>query len=342
MYKQNIVSHVFSSSYGIASTAIAGFGGLFADAIAGKDGFIATLIISLTILAYGFYKEMKIAKLYKNEIIPIPVVISVDDNTPLDILFKELVASIARYDKQYEALDQKLWSYFGIAKERLLFKYDGDMYNHDRLVSFLQIIRHELNNVQQLLENQVQFHILFLRRPAIAMAVGSMFRTDGIVVYQNSDHDHKLNRVAKIDSRKYKEHLETLQHFKLSKELNNLQSKELLLVIQISSHKVNIKHKALRGFSNVIQMHSLYNGTLPPDDASYQKDFWVENAQEIYNIVNEYKNSFESITILHSMPEAIGIILGMSLENYWDINILQYDAGDYKSVVRLNKIKYYF
>lgn len=335
-------SRALSNHFGILAVTTAGFGGLFADAFAGQYGFWMTLFISLSILLYSFYKEKNISQLYKNEVIPIPIVISIDDNTPPELLFKELVRSIAHNDKRFENLDIKLQEYFNISLQMLTYKYDGDMYNRARLCSFLQIIRYTLNDIQKRLENKVQFHILFLRRPAIAIAVGGMFRTDGIIIYQNSDHNNKLNRVAKIDSRKYKENVDSFKHFNITSILNDMSDKKLLIAIQISSHKISVEHKAFKNFKNIIKLDSIYNGTLPPDEESFEKDFWVENAQEIYNIINKYKNNYNSITLLHSMPEAIGIILGMALENYWNIDVCQYDTGEYKTVVNLNQIKYYF
>jgi hypothetical protein len=68
----------------------------------------------------------------------------------------------------------------------------------------------------------------------------------------------------------------------------------------------------------------------------------VEHAQEIYNIINAYKGNFTKIALVHSMPEAIGVILGMALENYWDVDVYQFDGGEYRTVINLKKIKYYF
>jgi hypothetical protein len=43
------------------------------------------------------------------------------------------------------------------------------------------------------------------------------------------------------------------------------------------------------------------------------------------------------------MPTTIAIMIGMSIQNYWDIEITQFSDGEYKSVVKhLNDIKYYF
>ena len=337
-----MLKRVLSSTYGIVATTVAGFGGLFADAFLGKVGFIVTLVLALFFLILAFFKERRIQHLYANETIPIPIVISVDDNTPIEIHFKALLARISEDDRRFEGLEKKLENYFNISEQMLTFKYDGDMYDQARLISFLQIIRYVLNDIQRRLDNKACFHLFFLRRPAVGVALGGMFRTDGIVVYQNNDYSNTLDKVAKIDSRKYKEKVSEFKHFKIIKKLKEKRDKHLLVAIQISSHTVSLEHPALKKFKNIIVMDSVLNGTIPPDAESFENDVWVEHAQEIYNIINQYKGEFDAITLVHSMPEAVGVILGMALENYWDIDVCQFDRGEYRVVVNLKQIKYYF
>ncbi len=337
-----MLARVFSGSHGVVATTIAGFGGLFADAFFGKNGFVVTLVIALFILLLGFVKEWKTSSLYMKETIPIPIVISVDDNTPVHLLFHSLVKSIGKYDKRFTKLDKKLEAYFHISSRMLTFKYDGDMYDNARLISFLQIIRYVLNDVQSRLEHKAEFHLLYLRRPAIGVALGGMFRTDGIVVYQNNDYSNTVDRVANIRSRKYKEHTTHFQHFDVDVSLNDTNDSKLLIAIQISSHKVSTNDPVLEGYENIITLLSKRNGTLPTDNESLQSDLWVEHVQEIYNVINTYKGEYPEMTLIHSMPEAIGVMLGMALENYWDIDVCQYDQGSYRTVINLKNIKYYF
>jgi nitrogen fixation-related uncharacterized protein len=41
------------------------------------------------------------------------------------------------------------------------------------------------------------------------------------------------------------------------------------------------------------------------------------------------------------MPESIAFVIGMAMENYWDVKITQYDDRDYKYVLNMKDIKYY-
>ncbi len=337
-----LLEKVLISKHGLFATFVAGFGGLFSDALFGTYGFITTLIIAFIILFIGMRRENDIANLYNNEIIPIPVVISIDDNTPIKMLFKSLLSKINEEDSRFDNLMDKLEKYFNISSNMLMFKYDGDMYDNARLISFLQIIRYELNDVQNRLDNKAQFHILYLRRPAYGFALGGMFRSDGIVVYQNNDYKNRLDRVASIDSRKYKEKTNKYKKFDIIKDFKNKENKKLLIVIQISSHNVSTENISFQNVENIITIRSKGNGTIPVDKESVDSGVWIEYAQEIYNVINKIKSDFDEIKIAHSMPEAVAVIVGMALENYWNIDVYQFDNSCYKEVINLKQINYYF
>jgi len=330
-YMGNIFeNHIFQ-----ASMALAGFGGLFSDAYFGVYGFWITLCVALILLFWAIVDEYRMGRFYANEVLPIPVVISVDDAKPLNAIYLSVIKEIEK-DKRFKNIEKKLNRYFNISREDLLFQYNGSMYDNERLISFLQIIRHSLNAIERRFENKVQFHIAYLKRPAVGFAIGSMFRSDGIVVYQNNDFQDRFDRVATIASRQYKEKIVEYQKFTLIEEMQNSLNKNLLLVIQLSSHNVSYEHTTFKGFENRVILKSKGNGTIGMDED------WVLYAQEIYNTINKLRLEYEHITIAHSMPEAVAMIVGMALENYWDINITQFDQGDYKTVINLQSIHYYF
>jgi len=337
---QTLVSGL-TSRYGVFATTFAGFGGLAADAFLGKTGFALILSVALLFLWLAIKEEKATAALYKNETIPIPIVVSVDDNTPMEILFNALIVEIEK-DEKFKGLEAKLKKYFTITSEMLTFKYTGDMYDNDRLISFLQIIRYELNDIQSRLDNKAEFHIIYLKRPAVGFALGGMFRSDGIVLYQNNDYKNRLDKVLKIDSRRYKEKVFSYEKFDVIHSLESKEDKKLLVVIQISSHNISLSSEKLKAFKNVVSLKSRGNGTISVDKKEVDEGEWIAYAQEIYNVINHIKDDFDEITLVHSMPEAVAVVVGMALENYWNINICQYDDSAYKKVINLKDIKYYF
>ena len=317
------------------SMLAAGFGGLLSDAYLGREGFYITFTLSFILFIWAIYDEYKRQQFYIKAIIPIPIVISVDDAKPLNVIFTSIIQEIEK-DKQFVGIEKHLRNYFNLSREELTFEYKGDLYDNQRLISFLQIIRYSLNSIESRMDNHVQFHVAYLRRPAIGIALGSMFRSDGIVIYQNNDYQDRFNKVATIDSRQYKEKITHYKKFERIESLKQPEENSLLLVIQLSSHNVTYTHKAFEHLSNRVILQSKGNGTISLDED------WVRYAQEIYNTINDLRMHYNKITIAHSMPEAVAIILGMALENYWEIEITQYDNEDYKQVIMLNSINYYF
>jgi hypothetical protein len=72
------------------------------------------------------------------------------------------------------------------------------------------------------------------------------------------------------------------------------------------------------------------------------KDFIRAN-QEIYSVINILQQNHSHIKLVYSMPTTVAVMLGLSIQNYWNIEITQFNDGEYKSVIKhLNQIKYYF
>lgn len=337
------IEKILISRHGLLATAVAGFVGNLADANGGGSKFYIAAILFAIILIWGYIDQRQKAKLYKDDMVPIPIVISIDDNTSNAILLERLIDEIEKSDSRFKNHKANLEKYFNITHEMLTFKYDGDMYDERRVISFLQIIRYELNDIQNRLKGKALFHLYYLKRPAFAIAIGGIFERDGVVIYQNNDSKNAIDRIATIiDTRQYKEILESFEHFDFIKSFKNSESKKLLIVIQISVHEIPQNNPDLVDFENVITLRSRLNGTIPPDKKSVDKGIWIEHAQEIYNIINEYKSDYPDLTIAHAMPEGVAILLGMGIANYWDVKVTQYDKGSYPTVVNLRHIEYYF
>ena len=338
----DFLEKILVNKQGLIATAIAGFGSLIAEAWIGKIGYAFVFGLAAIVLFVGYLEEKKKAKLYKNGTVPVPIVINVGDNTDNTNYLALLVSEIEKNDEQFVDFQTNLAKYFNITEDMLMFKYDGDLYDNNRLISFLQIIRYELNDIQSRLQGNAHFHIFFLRRPAFGLAIGGMFSRDGIIVYQNNDSKNNIDRIATIDTRQYKESIDSYKHFKMEKSFNNKENQTLLIVIQVSSHMVDVNHRDFAHFENKLILTRIGNGTIPYDQESVDSGIWIEHAQELYNIINKIRIEFKHFTIAHSMPESLAIILGMGLDNYWDISVTQYEDDHYPEVINLKKIKYYF
>ncbi len=331
------IKNISTNVFGQIAFLIAMIGGLLADSTYGEVGFFYTMIGTFIFLLWAIFDENRIRKMYSSEILPVPIVISVDDDKSTEVIFDSIIKEIEK-DKKYKGLKQNLEKYFNISSDMLTFRYTGDIYEEARLLSFFQIVKYQLNEINKRIGHKVQFHIAYLRRPSFGFVVGGMFRTEGIVVYQNNDHTGGFDRVATISTRQYKEKVESYEKFSIDKSqmYKDKNDDNLLILIQISSHTISETNSSLKDFKNIIKMSSKGNGTI-----SFDED-WVRYAQEIYNVINQNKAKYKKISIVHAMPEAVAIILGMAFENYWDIDVYQYDDSQYKKLINLQKVKYYF
>jgi len=317
---------------------IAGLSALFLNPIADALGgnlifwFLAALLIILFL--YGLYDELKIQKKLKQEIIHMPIVIKVDDGPDPKYVMQNLVQKI-EYIQNIDDYEDDMKKYFGINVDSFIFEYTGSIYDFDRLMSFARIIKYKLNQIEKQLNGRVKFHVAYYKRPSVGSLLGTIFRTEGIVVYQNNDFENRFFKVADINSRSYKERVDNFNKYDLVYHIKNKDNKEVLIVINSASHLVNIEAVSLQKYTNKIVITLKEKGTI-----SYEND-WREYASEIYTIINEVQTKFSHIVLAHAMPEAIAILLGMAIENYWNIDITQYSDMDYRYVYTMNKIKYY-
>jgi len=326
--------YIFDNKYIQTAGLMALFLSPFTDALGGNSTW-ALFILLFALFLFGFIDEYRIQKKLQIDTIHIPVVIKVDDGPDSKYVMNDLVKRIEENNK-LDNYEDDLKKYFGINLETFIFEYNGSIYDFDRLMSFARIIKYKLNQIEKQLGSRVKFNIAYYKRPSIGFLLGTLFRTEGIIVYQNNDYDNKFHKVADINSRKYKERIEKSTKYTINESIKNNNSMEVLVAIDSASHSVNLQAKSLIQYENIVVVTLNENGTIP-----YDND-WIEYASEIYNILNNLQTRFQNITIAHSMPESLSIIVGMALENYWNINITQYDDNDYKNVFTMNKIKYYF
>jgi len=326
--------NIFNNTYTSIAAVLAMVLSPLADAIGGNYAFPILTAILFVLFFYGLYQENKKIKKFKSDTIHIPIIIKIDEGPSVKYVMKNLLKQIEK-DYSFNNYDEDLKKYFSIDTDTLTFEYKGDIYNFNHLMNFTWIIKYKLNEIEQQLDGKVKFHIAYYKRPSVGFLIGTLFRTEGIVIYQNNDYEDTFEKVANINSRQYKEKISNFTKYKVIENIQNKNESNILVVINSASHKVNLRAKSLKKYKSVITVHLVENGTIP-----YESD-WTIYANEIYNILNDLQTRYDNITIAHSMPEAIAVILGMGLENYWNIHITQYADNDYKNVFTMSKIKYY-
>ncbi|WP_198304744.1 SAVED domain-containing protein [Arcobacter vandammei] len=297
--------------------------------------FTGTVSLFLCISVLGaVYFEWRKDKKFNKSVVHIPIVIKVDDGSQTQYIMNELLRNI---EKQYGYKDYKkiLQKYYSVNTDRLIFEEVCDMDNFDRLMNFARVIKYNIAQLEEVLNKPVKIHIAFYRRPAVAFLIGTIFKTNSVAIYQ-TNNKNSLDMVANIDDRRYKERIGEFKKYIVEKDIKDSNIDEILVVINSASHNVNLNSDDLKNYKNIVKIKLKEPGTIP-----YEND-WTEYSQEIYNVFNSLQTQYKNITIAHSMPEALAILLGMGFGDYWNITITQYNKGSYPKVYKMNEIKYYF
>nr|WP_321265940.1 SAVED domain-containing protein [uncultured Sulfurimonas sp.] len=337
---KNTISKITENYYFKVITIAVIFLSLFADALNNAQYYymLGAIVIFFILLAFLDVKKMQ--KAYQEDTVHIPIVINVDDSHQAKHVFDNLLKDIEKKYKLHN-LEKNLKTYSNVIREDLIFTYIGDIdsngkYDKARLISFLQIIRYQLNKIESNLNNKVEFHLAYYKRPAIGFLIGALFESDGLVIYQNNQNKDKFDEVATIDDRTYKEEVDSFKMFTKSILKEDKNSDVVLLSIKASSHKIAFNADSLSKFTNVISMTANHKGTI-----GLEED-WVLYAREISTVLTNLQTQYKNITIVHNMPEALAIIVGMAIGNFWNVEITQYHHGDYPAIIKLNEVKCYF
>lgn len=321
-----MLNNILSNIYTQIALIFAAFGGLVSDQIGG--GYAAVVIITLAVIAYGVYDEYKKKKIYSQQNIPIPLVFNIsnpaDSKSALNALYEIL-------EENYPDHKENLKKYFNIIEDDLIFKYDGDIFDEQRFIDFLKITKHEIKKLDARTPKNVHFHIVYIGPIANAILVGTIFSTEGITLYQYNKSTDSYTVSVELNSRKYKEHV---KEFKIIKKETIKEIKESVTVaIDLASHKVALGKLE----KPIVHLESTVGATI------HKAEDFIRANQEIYAVINELQQTCTHIKLVYSMPTTVALMLGMSMQNYWDIEITQFADGEYKSVVKqLNSIKYYF
>jgi len=292
-------------------------------------GVIAVFIVLVGFLVY------RQRKLYKQEILPIPIVINIDSDESARYVLKKLFDQLEKNSK-LKNLQMNLKRYRNIVEDDLIFTYSGDLYDKDRIISFMQIIKYQIKKIKENTPNKVEFHLAYYKRPAFGIFLGYVFSEEDVVVYQKNPDKDYFDKVAQTENRNYKTSVNRYQKFNKILLKEDETNENLLLGIEASSHKLNFNADGLNHFQNIILLEAKHRGTIGVDED------WIQYVREIFTVLNEEQTKYKHITIAHCMPESIAVLLGMAVGNYWSLEITQYDQGIYKTVMNTNSLKCYF
>jgi len=322
-----MIKDIYSNFFTQLALGLGAIGGLMADQL-GK-GYSIVLVLTCFIIIYAIFDEYKKKKLYMKQNIPIPIVFNIsnpaDSRSSLNAIFRLL-------EKEYPNHKENLEKYYNIIESDLIFKYDGDIFNEKRFIDFLKITKHDIKKLEAQTPHNIDLHIVYIGPIANAILVGTMLGTEGVSLYQYNKSTDNYTISIRIDSREYKE---SVDEFKIIKkeQIGDLVGDSVTVAIDLASHKVTL----CKSDEPIVHLKSIIGETI-----HNEKDFIRAN-REIYTVINTLQQKCSHIKLIYSMPTTIAFMLGMSMQNYWDVEITHFDKGEYKTVVKhLDDISYYF
>ena len=305
------------------------------DALGKTDYYYIAFAIALITVLIAYYDVHKRRKLYKTEVLPIPIVISIEPNVKskyvLDNLFKDLEEK-----SEFKDLKKNLKRYRNIIENDLIFDYNGDLYDKERIISFIQIIKYQITKIKESTGKRVQFHLAYYSRPAFGFYIGYAFAQEDIVIYQQTPDKDAFEAVADLKDRRYKDVVKEYTMFSVEKIKKDSTSDIVLFAIKASSHDIKFNSPSLAKYTNVVLMVANHEGSIKDDED------WTLYAREIFTKLQELQNSYKHVVLVHNMPESLAMIVGRATGNFWNTMITQYDKGEYKDVMQLDDVKCYF
>lgn len=152
----------------------------------------------------GIAIEAKKYKIYTENALPIPVVINIanpaDSLDALNSLFN-LIQSRTQYRNYRENINK----YLSITESDLVYKYEGDIFDRDRLEDFLKITKHDLERVKRKTPQNSIFYLVYIGPISVAFPIGSMLAREGMQLFQRTQNNNSYQCVMEVKDRSLKE-----------------------------------------------------------------------------------------------------------------------------------------
>jgi hypothetical protein len=311
---------------------IGAIGGLLADQIGAGYGVVLVVVLGLFLL--GIWSEARKKSLYTHAAIPLPIVINVSNPANSENALNALF-NLIEQDRSFRNHRHNLAQYLKILPADLIFNYHGDIHQPERLKDFLKITRYNLEKLKQQTPKNTVIHLVYIGPASVAILVGTALSLDSIQVYQYSKTSESYYPVVEICDRTLKEHINTFEKFEVVHPAKTQTT--VTVAIDVASHKIRTQDPTILNYGDLIYMKSRSTGTI-----EFNED-WMQYSREIFHVLNLAQQEYGEIRLIYSMPVALGIVLGIALQNYWNILLTNYDSpsNTYRDLIKLNQIQYY-
>lgn len=336
-----VISHTLKNPGAVVSNPLTGitsiiamFGGVLADQFGA--GYVIVFVLALCTFVAGVWNESKKSKIYQSEAILLPIVINIS-NPANSINALNSLFNFIEKTEMYHEHQQNITKYLNIVTSDLIFNYQGDIFDKERLKDFLKITKHNLEKLKAHTPKNTTLYLAYIGPISIAVMIGTLFSTDGVRIFQYNKSSDSYYPVVEIKDRQLQENAQTFEKFEVQRPPSPT-TDNVVVAIDAAGHKVNTNEPGLKAYGDLIHLRSKNQGTIS------QNEDWLQYCREIFSVLNEAQRTYREIKLVYSMPVALAIVLGMAFKNYWNIMLTNYDKtnNSYKTIIKTNEVTYYF
>ncbi|GEM_PF-1602261 len=293
--------------------------------------------ISIIILLVGIITEAKKYQIYTQENLPLPIVINIsnphNENDALNSLF-----TLIQKQPIYNNYKKDIEKYLGITSQDLVHKYNGDIFDTPRLISFLQITKKLIEKVKEKTPQDSTIYLAYIGPISVAWLIGAMLQREGMIIFQRNQATNSYESVITVKDRELKEKITHLEKFTQTKLIANNNTGKLTVAIDTASHKIKLNNPEIKDYGDLISLENTNSNTIE------FREIWLDYVREISHILNEEQQNYEEIKLVYSMPVSLAIAGGMAIGNYWNIILTNFNSEpqSYQDLIKINQVKYYF
>ncbi|WP_249071861.1 SAVED domain-containing protein [Argonema antarcticum] len=274
-------------------------------------------------------------KIYKEDALPIPVVINIanpaDSLDALNSLFNLIQAK-----REYRNYRQNIKQYLGITEGDLVYKYEGKIFDTEYLKEFLKITKHDLQRVKRKTPQNSIFYLVYIGPISVAFLVGSMLGREGMLLFQRTQDNNSYERVMEVKDRNLKEDAPIFEKFDVIYQNIDSGKDRVTIAIDAAAHKVKLSDPSITDYGDIIVLQSKTGNTI-----GYEED-WTQYCREIFNVLNKAQQNYQEIRLVYSMPVNLAVAVGMATQHFWNILLTNYDSktGKYEDLIKMNEVTY--
>jgi hypothetical protein len=324
---------IVENPYTAAALLVATIGGPFAGL------FPASLVVlwgaSILIIVYGIWIEAQKHIAYEKGSIALPIVFNIANPASSENALNSLF-NIVEKSSSHRNHKENLHKYLGIVEADLIFAYGGDIYNQEMLKDFLKVARHDLEKVKLKAPRDTTLHLAYIGPISVAVLVGAMLGTEGITIYQYNRSTKSYEVAIEIEDRALKDDTAVFEKFEV--ERRSTSKPKVSIAVDAAAHKVKPNDPSIESYGDFIHLKNKTGKNIGTDED------WLQYSREIFKVLNEAQRQYDEIRLMYSMPNALGIVLGMAIQNYWNIRLTNYDSATYtyRDLIKTNEIRYFF